>query len=152
MLDRRLLAALFGSFLLLVSGAAPAAAQWENIETVEGAYGEEITLTRQPHSVADGLSARALGIAASDTTKWALGLIGVGPDEEIAVMYGGDALRILDVQRPDDGIGPTRVYVSEEAFLTMAETETVTLRVGDVEASLPVQLRREMREIFKRVG
>jgi hypothetical protein len=34
----------------------------------------------------------------------------------------------------------------------MAETETVTLRVGDVETSLPSQMRQEMAEIYKRVG
>jgi hypothetical protein len=148
----RLPGALLGSLLLLLSAAAPAAAQWENIETVEGAYGEQITLTRQPHSLADGLSARALGVAAPDTTTWALSLIGAAPDEEITVTYGGEPLPILDVQRPDDGVGPTKVFVPEEAFLTMAETETVTLRVGDVETSLPSQMRQEMAEIYKRVG
>ena len=148
----RLSGALFGGLLFVLSSAAPAAAQWENIETVEGAYGEEITLTKQPHSVADGLSARALGIVAPDTTKWVLSLIGTAPEDEIEVQYGGETLTILDVQRPDDGIGPTKVFVSQEAFLTMAETEAVTLRVGGVKAPLPPQLRREMKEIFGRVS
>ena len=148
----RLSGVLLGGLLFLLGGASPAAAQWENIETVEGAYGEQITLTRQPHGVADGLSARALGIAATDTTQWALSLIGAAPEDEIAVTYGGNSLTVLDVQRPDDGIGPTKVFVSEETFLRMAETRAVTLRVGDVEASLPAQLLREMKEIYKRVG
>jgi hypothetical protein len=148
----RLLGLLLGSVLFTLIGTVPAAAQWENIDTVEGAYGEEITLTEQPHGVADGVSVRALGIAAPDTTKWALSFIGAAPEDTISVTYGGEPLSILQIQRPDDGIGPTKVYVSEEAFLTMAETETVTLRVGDARVSLPAQLRREMTEIFKRVG
>jgi len=146
----RLFGALLGGVLLVLSGVGPAAAQWENIETVEGAYGERITLTKQPHSLAEGLSARALGIAATDTTKWALGLIGAAPEDEISIVYGDEPLPILEVQRPSDGIGPTRVYVSREAFLTMAETEAVMLRVGETEGPLPAQLRREMEEIFKR--
>jgi hypothetical protein len=148
----RLSGALCGGLLFILGAVAPATAQWKNIETVEGAYGEEITLTKQPHSVSDGLSARALGIVAPDTTKWVLSLIGTAPEDEIEVRYGGEALTILAIQRPDDGVGPTKVFVSEEAFLTMAETEAVTLRVGDVKAPLPAQLRREMKEIFGRVG
>lgn len=148
----RFLGTLLASLAFLLSGPSSAVAQWENIETVEGAYGEKITLLRQPHRVADGLSARALGIAGTDTTKWALSLIGAHSDDEIALTYGGDSLAILDVQRPDDGIGPTKVFVSESAFLTMAESETVTLSVGDVNASLPASLRREMKEVFRRVN
>jgi hypothetical protein len=148
----RLFGTVLGSVLLLLGGAAPAAAQWENIETVEGAYGERITLTEQPHGLAQGLSARALGIAARDTTEWALGLIGAAAEDEISVVYGDETLPILEVQRPSDGIGPTRVYVSRETFLTMAETEAVRLRVGEKEGALPAQLRREMKEIFRRTS
>jgi hypothetical protein len=52
----------------------------------------------------------------------------------------------------DGGVGPVRVYVSQQTFLTMAETGGVTLTVGDVTAPLPEQLRREMRQIFERVS
>jgi len=121
-----------------------------NVDTVEGPRGDETTLTAQPHSVADGLSVRAMGIAAPDTTRWALSLIGAAPDDEIALRYGTESLPLLSVQRPDDGVGPTRVYVSQQAFLTMAEASTVTLRVGARSASLPASLRREMKAIFER--
>lgn len=146
------LGALFGSVLALAVGVGPAAAQWENIETVEGAYGEEMTLTKRPHGVAEGLSVRALAIAHSDTTRWAISLIGAAPDDSISIAYGDESLRILDVQHPNDGIGPTKVFVPQEAFLTMAETQTVTLRVGDVTTGLPEQLRQEMEEIFRRAS
>lgn len=121
-----------------------------NVDTVEGPRGDETTLTAQPHEVADGLSVRAMGIATSDTTRWALSLIGAAPDDEIALRYGTESLPLLSVQRPDDGVGPTRVYVSQQVFLTMAETSPVTLRVGSTSAVLPEQLRREMAHIFER--
>ena len=152
MISRRVFGLLAGGLLVFLVGAPSAVAQWENIETVEGAYGEQITLTRQPHGIADGLSARALGIASRDTTQWALSLIGAVSEDEIVVTYGDEQLPILDVQRPSDGIGPTKVFVSKSSFLTMAESTTVTLKVGDVEASLPAPLRREMKEIFRRVS
>jgi hypothetical protein len=148
----RALGVVLGSVLLLVVGAVPAAAQWENIESVEGPYGSDMTLTKQPHGVAEGLSVRALAIGRSDTTQWALSLIGAAPDDDISVAFGDESLPLQDVQRPSDGVGPTKVFVSKEAFLTMAETQTVTLRVGDVTAALPKQLRREMKEIFRRAS
>ncbi|PQJ36379.1 hypothetical protein BSZ35_08360 [Salinibacter sp. 10B] len=141
-------------FLIGVFGlcALPAAAQSENVTTVEGADGEQMTLTAQPHSVADGLSVRAMGIEATDTaTRWVLSLIGADPEDEISLTYGDQSLRILEVNRPDDGVGPTKVYVTQEDFLTMAETGTVTLTVGDVSTTLPEQLRREMRMIFDKI-
>lgn len=148
----RVFGVLLGGILFLAMGAIPAAAQWENIETVEGPYGEEMTLTKRPHGVADGLSVRALSISRSDTTRWAISLIGASPKDPLAITYGDESLSIQDVQSPSDGVGPTKVFVSAEAFLTMAETQTVTLRVGDVTAALPDQLRREMKEIFERVN
>jgi hypothetical protein len=139
--------------VLLGLFAVPAAAQQsENVKTVEGADGEKMTLTAQPFGVADGLSVRAMGIKAADTAnRWVLSLIGASPEDDISLTYGDESLRILEVNRPDDGIGPTKVYVSQEDFLTMAETGTVTLTVGDVSISLPEQLRREMRIIFNKV-
>ena len=136
--------------VLLGLFATPAAAQQsENVTTVEGANGEKMTLTAQPHRVADGLSVRAMGIRAEDTTnRWVLSLIGAAAEDDISLTYGDQSLQILEVNRPDDGVGPTKVYVSQEDFLTMAETDTVTLTVGDVSASLPEPLRREMRLIF----
>jgi len=144
--------AVLGGLLLLLSAAGPAAAQWENIETVEGPYGEEMTVTKRPHAVAEGLSARAMAIARPDTTRWALSLIGTSPDDSLSIEYGDESLSILDIQHPDDGVGPTKVFVSQEAFLTMAETQTVRLSVGSVTAQLPDQLRQEMEEIFKRAN
>lgn len=141
---------LLSVFFLLV-GVISAVAQWENIETVDGAYGREITLTKTPHRLADGLSVRAMGISASDTTQWTLSLIGAAPEDSISIAYDGNALPILQIRRPDDGVGPTDVSVSKETFLTMAETAAVRLRVGDVTAGLPADLRREMKEVFERV-
>jgi len=126
-------------------------AQSGNVQTVEGAQGKKTTLTAQPHKVAEGLSVRAMGVVDSDTTRWALSLIGVGPDEAVSLAYGNESLPVYDIQRPDDGIGPTTVFVSQRAFLLMAETGSVRLTVGDVTTGLPTSLRREMKIIFRRV-
>ncbi len=141
---------LLGAVLLLAFGVGSAAAQWENIEMVEGSYGKDVTLTQRPHGVAEGLSARALSIARSDTTQWAISIIGASPEDTISISYGDEPLPIRDIQAPSDGVGPTKVFVSKETFLTMAETQSVTLRVGDVTTAFPEQLRQEMREIFRR--
>ena len=143
-------------FFLLVGAlslcvAPPTFAQSaENVTTVEGPRGEEMTLTAQPHGLADGLSARAMCISAPDTTRWALSLIGATEEDEISLTYGDESMPIEGIDRPEDGVGPTKVYVSKENFLTMAETATVTLRVGTVSVSLPEALRHEMRVIFDR--
>lgn len=141
------------SLLWLLLGAPPAAAQSENVTSVEGpGRGETTTLTAQPHLLADGLSARAFGISAPDTTRWGLRLIGADDQSPIQLLRAGDSLPILDLQRPsDDEIGPTSVYFGQETFLLMSETSTVTLRVGDTRTSLPEALRREMRQIFETV-
>jgi hypothetical protein len=93
-----------------------------------------------------------MGIAAPDTTRWALSLIGAAPDDEIVLQYADESLPLLSVQRPDDGVGPTRVYVSQQAFLTMAENSPVILQVGSTSAVLPEPLRREMTAIFERTA
>jgi hypothetical protein len=128
--------------------------QSENIKTVEGARGQKMTLTAQPHSLAEGLSVRAVGVETTmDSTRWALSLIGAAPDADVSIGYGGETLPVESVNPPaDGGVGPVRVYISQQAFLTMAETGGVTLTIGDVTASLPEQLRREMRQIFERVS
>ena len=151
MFVRLLTGILLAGFCALSMAPVPAAAQWENIDTVEGPGGEETTLIRRPHSLADGVSVRALGITRSDSTRWALGLVGAAPEDTIALRYGEESLSIQEVRRPSDGVGPTRVFVSADVFLTLAETATATLQVGDVRATLPAQLRREMKEIFERV-
>lgn len=139
---------LVGLLVLLVP--TPAAAQWENIDTVEGAQGQDMILTVQPHQLAEGLSARALSIVRRDSTRWALGLIGVPPGEDVSLTYGDEALPIYRVERPEDGIGPVRVFVSGETFLTLAESGSAAIHVGNVRAALPDQLRREMRRIFEK--
>jgi hypothetical protein len=139
-------------FVGLFGLLAPSAlAQSGNVKTVEGPRGERMTLTAQPHQVAEGLSVRAMGIDGPNGTRWALSLIGAAPDDSIALQYGDQLLSVERVSRPDDGIGPTKVYVRREDFLTMAETSTVTLIVGDVSAALPEALRREMRRIIEEV-
>jgi hypothetical protein len=143
---------LLGLGVALVLFPGSSLAQMGNVDTVEGPRGDKTTLTAQPHGIADGLSVRALGIAAPDTTRWALSLIGAAPDDEIALQYADESLPLLSVQRPDDGVGPTRVYVSQETFLTLAESSSVTLRVGSISVVLPKQLRREMTAIFERTA
>lgn len=139
--------------LWLLLGAVPAAAQSENVTTVEGpGSGETTTLTAQPHSLADGLSARAFGISAPDTTRWGLRLIGADDQSPIQLLQDGDPISITDIERPSENeIGPTSVYFGQETFLLMSETSTVTLRVGDTRTSLPEGLRREMKQIFESV-
>jgi len=146
----RLCVLLLTGFLI---GGGPAAAQYENIDTVEGpGVGESTTLTVTPHELMEGLSVRALGIAGSDTTRWALRFIGLEEDPAIHITYGGDSLRVLSIEQPGpDEVGPTTVYVDRDAFLTMAELGTVTLTVGNRRTSLPEALRQEMRKIFERV-
>lgn len=147
----RFFARLFlASLFLLVLHAAPASAQWSNIETVEGPRGEEMTLTETPHVLNEDVSARALSIVRSNTTQWALGLIGTAPEDTISITYGDESLPIERIERPSDGIGPTRVFVSPETFLTIAEAETATLRIGDATVTLPEDFRREMKRIFER--
>jgi hypothetical protein len=88
-----------------------------------------------------------------DSTRWALSLIGAEPGEEVSIHYGDESLPVRDVRPPaDGGVGPIKVYVSQETFLTMAETGGVRLRVGGTTATLPEQMRREMRVIFERVS
>jgi len=130
-----------------------ALAQAENIQTVEGPRGEQMTVTAQPHGLADGLSVRAMGIETTmDSTRWALSLIGAEPGETVSIRYGEESLPVEDVRPPaDGGPGPIKVFVSQETFLTIVETGGVRLTVGDVTATVPEQLRREMRIIFKRV-
>ncbi len=139
--------------LWLLFGVLPAVAQSGNVTTVEGpGSGETTTLTAEPHVLADRLSARAFGISAPDTTRWGLRLIGADDQSPIQLLQDGDSLPILEVQRPaDDEVGPTSVYFGQETFLLMAETSTVTLRVGDTRATPPEALRREMRQIFETV-
>lgn len=132
---------------LLIAGSAWA--QSENIETVEGPRGERMTLTAEPHSLAEGLSVRAMRIVDSDTTRWAFSFIGAAPDDEISIVSAGEPQSILEVGRPEDGIGPTKVYVSRDTFLTLSNTDAARLVVGDETGELPTALRREMRTIIK---
>lgn len=140
---------LIGSLLGIIAGP-PVYGQSGNVTTVEGPQGEKMTITATPHGIEDGLSIRAMGIAAPDTTRWALSLIGTSPNDDISLSYGDESLPITRIDRPDDGVGPTRVFVSEETFLTIANTGSITLTVGDVTTSLPEQLRVEMQKIFDR--
>lgn len=141
-----------GLLLPALTIVSPVQAQWQNLETVQGSGGKTTTLTQQPRRLADGLSARALGIAVNDTTRWALSLIGVDENDSIRLRYGGETLPILRIERPTDGPGPTTIYVSKETFLTIAETQTVKIKLGGTTASFPSKLRREMGEIIRRVS
>lgn len=144
--------------LLLAGGCAallaPAAmAQYPNLDTVEGpSAGEETTLTISPHSLSEDVSARALGVKSPNSTRFALTLIGITRADSIKLTLGDEALPIEEISRPaEDEVGPTRVYLSQKTFLTLAETSGVRLHVGDETMQLPSQMREEMRKIFETV-
>ncbi|MCS4134195.1 hypothetical protein [Salinibacter ruber] len=144
--------------VLLVAGAAAllapaAAAQSSNIETIEGSRpGEKMTLTITPHVLNEDVSARAVGIESPTGTRWALTLIGISRADSVGLSLGEEALPIADVSRPGkDEVGPTRVYVSQETFLTVAEQSEARLHVGNVALSLPAPMRADMQQIFDTV-
>lgn len=132
--------------------SAPAAAQ-SNLDTVKGPNaGEETTLTLTPHELAENLSVRAMGIEGPNYSRWALTVIGAAPDDSIALSMGNETLPIEDIDRPDEGeTGPVTFYVSEETFLTIADTEGARLHVGDASMSFPDALRRDMKLIYEQV-
>lgn len=152
MLDR-LFSVLFLGCALLAVSVPPAAAQASNLDTVEGPNpGEETTLMITPYALTEEISARALGVSSSNGTRWAVTLIGVTSADSIGLSLGGDSLPIEEISRPDeDEIGPTRLYLSQETFLTIAQTPGVQLRVGDVTTPFPEQMRQQMQKIFERV-
>ena len=134
--------------------AVPSAtAQSSNIETVEGpGTGEETTLTVTPHTLTEEVSARAIVVESPGGIRWALTLIGVTPADSIGLSLGGETLPIEDLGRPEEGeVGPTRVYLSQQTFLTVADRSDVRLRIGDATTQLPDQMRTEMRQIFEKV-
>ncbi|PSR04861.1 MAG: hypothetical protein BRD54_01055, partial [Bacteroidetes bacterium SW_8_64_56] len=70
----------------------------------------------------------------------------------IGLSLGGETLPIEDISRPEEGeVGPTRVYLSQQTFLTVADRSDVRLRIGDATTQLPDQMRTEMRQIFEKV-
>ncbi|MFB6230305.1 MAG: hypothetical protein ABEL04_04040 [Salinibacter sp.] len=146
---RRLLLVLLA--LLLVS--PPAAAQEANVKTIEGpGASEKTTLMASPRPLTEEISARAVGVKAPNGTRWALTLIGIGSADSLKLTMGDQTLPIEDIRRPDKGeVGPTRLYVSQKTFLTIAETSTVQLRVDSVKTGFPEQMRKEMQLIFERV-
>lgn len=131
-----------------------ASGQASNLDTVEGpAEGERTTLTMTPHVLADGLSARAVGVRSPNNNRWALTLIGASRADSIRLTMGSESLPIDDITRPEEGeVGPTRLYVSGETFLTVADTPEVRLHVGDKSIAIPEQMRLEMRKIFGKVN
>lgn len=149
---RRLLVVLIVGCLGILC-ARPAAAQSSNIETIEGpGEGENTTLTITPHVLTDDVSARAIAVESPNGRRWALTLIGITPTDSIGLTLGDEPLPIKDVSRPAEGeVGPTRVYLSQETFLTIADTPGVRLHLGDATTSIPDQMRTEMQKIFDEV-
>lgn len=145
--------------LLLIAGCyaavlVPSAmAQYSNLDTIEGpSAGEKTTLMISPASLTEGVSARALGIKSPTGTRFALTLIGIAREDSIKLTLGKEALPIKEISRPEEGeVGPTRVYLSQKTFLTIAETAGARLRIGDKTTQLPSQMRKEMRKIFETV-
>jgi hypothetical protein len=152
MLSRLFSLLLVGCWMALF--AVPSAtAQSSNLDTVEGpGTGEKTTLTITPHTLTEEVSARALGVKSPSGTRWALTLIGISPADSIELILEGEALPIKDISRPEEGeVGPTRVYLSQQTFLTVADRSDVRLRIGDATTQLPDQMRTEMRQIFEKV-
>lgn len=151
MLRRLLVVLIVGCLGALL--AAPASAQSSNIETIEGpGEGKSTTLTITPHVLTDDVSARAIAVESPNGRRWALTLIGTSSADSIRLTLGDESLPIEDVSRPEEGeVGPTRVYLSQETFLTIADTPEVRLLVGDATTSIPDQMRTEMRKIFDEV-
>lgn len=133
--------------------APSAAAQFSNLDTVEGpSSGETTTLMIAPHSLTENVSGRAIGIKSPNDTRFALTLIGITSADSIGLTLDDEALPIEEVSRPAEGeIGPTRVYVSQQTFLTLAERTGVRLHIGDTSTQFPDQMRKEMRKIFEDV-
>ena len=150
----RVLLVVLAACVALLAPAQPAVGQASNLDTVEGPEaGERTTLTMTPRVLAEGLSARALGVQGPRENRWALTLIGATIADSIGLTLGNEALPIEDLTRPDEGeVGPTRLYLSQETFLTIAETPEVRLHVGDQAVAIPEQLRREMKKIFEKVN
>jgi hypothetical protein len=142
-----------GCVAMLALLTSPAAAQIPNLDTVEGpSAGEETTLTVSPHSLTEDVSARALGIESPNSNRFALTLIGVTPADSLGLTLGDKALPIKEISRPaEDEVGPTRIYVTQKTFLTVAEQTAVRLHIGDKTVQLPDQMRKEMRMIFETV-
>lgn len=108
-----------------------------------------MTLTITPHVLNDDVSARAVGVDSPSGTRWALTLIGISRADSIRLTLGDDTLPVEDISRPaEDEVGPTRVYLSQKTFLTVAERDGVRLHVGDTALPLPAQMREEMQQIF----
>lgn len=131
----------------------PATAQESNIDTIEGpGTGESTTLTVTPHVLTDDVSARAIAVESPNGRRWALTLIGASSADSVGLTSGDEPLPIEDVSRPEEGeVGPTRVYLSQETFLMIADTPGVRLHIGETTTSIPNQMRTEMRKIFDKV-
>lgn len=151
MLNRLLVPLLLGCCVAFFGPTA--AAQYSNLDTVEGpSAGEETTLMISPYSLTEDVSARALGVKSLNDTRFVLTLIGVTRADSIRLTLGGEALPIEEISRPEeDEVGPTQVYLSQQTFLTLADRSGVRLHVGDTTTRLPDQMRKEMRKIFETV-
>jgi hypothetical protein len=151
MLNRLLFLLLLGCCAALFTPTA--AAQYSNLDTVEGlSAGEQTTLMISPHSLTEDVSARALGVKAPNATRFALTLIGITPADSIGLTLGGEPLPIEEISRPAEGeVGPTRIYLSQQTFLTLADRSGARLHVGDTSTRLPDQMRKEMQKIFETV-
>jgi len=142
-----------GYVVLLGLLARPATAQMSNLDTVEGpSAGEKTTLTVTPHSLTDDVSARALGVKSPTDVRFALALIGISREDSLRLTLDDETLPIEEISRPAEGeVGPTRVYLSQKTFLTLAERNGVRLHIGTQTAQLPDRMRKEMQAIFGQV-
>lgn len=141
--------------LLLLVGAfvGTANAQRARISTVEGpGVGEKTTLSTFPHAAGNGISLRAVGVQAPDTTRWSLTIIGVRESTaNVRITADGELLRTVEVTNPNPQTGPHQVSLTKEEFLTLTNAGTAQITINGTTVSLPEALRADMEAIFKKV-
>jgi hypothetical protein len=141
--------AVLAAVLLLAAGAPEAAAQ--NVTTVEGpGAGEKTTMSLSPHRLTDDVSVRAVGVRSSDSTRWAFTLIGADRVESVSFVVGGDTLPAASIDRPNE-TGAVTVFMSQDAFLSLARTEGAAIILNGTRVSLPTAVRKDMQSIFSKV-
>lgn len=134
---------------LVLSGIGVAQAQ--TIVEVDGPErGETTYMTRSPMKMDGGdVLVRPVGVSGPEGSEWALMLIGTDA-ETVSFMANGTPVQVESVEA-SAGSGPLSVYVSKQAFLTLAEAGTTRLTISGTTHRLPEKVQAAMKEIYERV-
>jgi hypothetical protein len=74
----------------------------------------------------------------------------IGTDAEtVTFMANGTPVEVESVEA-SDGTGPLSVYVSKQAFLTLAEAGTTRLTISGTTHSLSEDVQSTMKKIYER--